>query len=404
MQSPDVGLTTISLFTGAGGLDVGLEAAGFFPKLCVEMDKDCRSTLRTNRPSWRLSNPADIHELSGSDLIRQADIRKQEVALLAGGPPCQPFSKSAYYRPTGAASMRDPRARTLKAYLAAVETVRPHVLLLENVHGLATGERSGLTHLARGLKEINRRRGTRYDPQIVHVNAADYGVPQVRERVFVIAHVGGKMLDVPRPTHGPDAPQPYRTCWDGIGDLDSPKFDESLCVSGKWAKLLPAIPEGENYLWHTARSGGEPLFGWRTRFWSFLLKLAKDRPSWTIQASPGPATGPFHWRNRRLSIDEKLRLQTFPAGYRLSGDARSKDRQIGNAVPCAIGEFLGFEIRRQLLGSSTLARASLIPAARPDCPKAERRRPVPKEFLSLRGEHCEHRGTGMGPAPAGRLS
>ena len=128
------------------------------------------------------------------------------------------------------------------------------------------------------------------------------------------------------------------------------KWSSKLNPTGKWAGLLKSIPEGKNYLWHTPRGAGEPLFGWRTRYWSFLLKLAKDRPSWTIQAAPGPATGPFHWKSRLLSIEEVARLQTFPIDYEFTGDRRSMLRQIGNAVPCAIGELLGLEIRRQLLG------------------------------------------------------
>ena len=81
-------------------------------------------------------------------------------------------------------------------------------------------------------------------------------------------------------------------------------------AAGKWAGLLPTIPEGENYLFHTRLGGGRPLFGYRTRYWSFLLKLAKDEPSWTLQAHPGPATGPFHWANRPLTVQEMLRLQS----------------------------------------------------------------------------------------------
>ena len=94
----------------------------------------------------------------------------------------------------------------------------------------------------------------------------------------------------------------HATAWDAIGEFSLRSKADELKVRGQWADLLPSIPEGENYLWYTARKGGLPLFGWRTRFWSFLLKLAKDRPSWTIQAQPGPAIGPFHWENRMLSV------------------------------------------------------------------------------------------------------
>src|SRR6185312_12245754 len=111
-------------------------------------------------------------------------------------------------------------------------------------------------------------------------------------------------------------------------------------LRGKWADLLPSIPPGMNYLWHTDRGGGEPLFGWRRRYWSFLLKLAPDQPSWTIQAQPGPATGPFHWDNRRLTGREMARLQTFPDDIQITGSLADAQRQIGNAVPSLLAEVL----------------------------------------------------------------
>ena len=139
-----------------------------------------------------------------------------------------------------------------------------------------------------------------------------------------------------------------RTAWDAIGDLPSvPNGD--LAPSGRWADLLASIPEGQNYLWHTDRGGGLPLFGWRRRYWSFLLKLAKDQPSWTIQAEPGPATGPFHWDSRLLSTRELCRLQTIPDDVQIAGDRRAVQRQIGNAVPSLLAEEVARAVREQLL-------------------------------------------------------
>jgi DNA (cytosine-5)-methyltransferase 1 len=100
----------LSLFTGAGGLDIGLEAAGFESRLCVEMDDDARATLRRNRPLWKLATPGDIHEHSAEDLVSMAGLEKGEVDLLAGGPPCQPFSKSGYWLTGGSRRLDDPRA------------------------------------------------------------------------------------------------------------------------------------------------------------------------------------------------------------------------------------------------------------------------------------------------------
>jgi DNA (cytosine-5)-methyltransferase 1 len=217
------------------------------------------------------------------------------------------------------------------------------VMLLENVRGLTfDGKDEGARLLQKSVERINRKKKTNYQLVTLHLNAAHYGVPQLRERVFIIASRSGEVFEAPRPTHGDgEGREPYRTAWDAIGDLDVADWPEGLAPKGKWGRLLPSVPEGQNYLWHTPGGGGEPLFGWRMRFWSFLLKLAKNQPSWTIQAEPGPATGPFHWRSRLLSVHELARLQTFPEGYVFDGDRRSAQRQIGNAVPCALAELLG---------------------------------------------------------------
>ena len=400
--------TVLSLFTGAGGLDLGLEAAGFEVALCVEMDQHCRETLTANRPSWLQAEPGDVHELSPEEAMHQAGLRPGELTLLAGGPPCQPFSKSSYWSNGGARRLEDPRADTLQRYLDYVDAFLPRVLLIENVKGLVfKGKDEGLQLLQSGLDEINRRHGVAYGGFVHGLNFADFGVPQSRERVFLVADRDGNELLSPRPTHGPasgsseGALMPCLTAWDAIGDLDTDDWPEQLNTRGKWADLLRSIPEGSNYLWHTPRGGGEPLFGWRTRFWSFLLKLAKDRPAWTIQAAPGPATGPFHWRSRHLSVRELHRLQTFPNDYEVLGTYKSQHRQLGNAVPPAIGELLGREIRRQFLIEDAGRQCSFLPQPRDDCPAPEQPSPVSRKYLELRGEHEDHPGVGKGPSARG---
>src|SRR5262249_29681965 len=155
-------------------------------------------------------------------------------------------------------------------------------------------------------------------------------------------------------------------------------------------------PEGENYQWHTNRKGGLPLFGWRRRFWSFLLKLAKNMPSWTIQAQPGPAIGPFHWNNRRLSVPELAALQTFPLGYRFVGSPVSTQKQLGTAVPCLLAEILAREILRQCFGVRVNEDPRLAVRRQRPIPPPEPVQPVPQKFLHLVGEHQAHPGTGKG--------
>jgi DNA (cytosine-5)-methyltransferase 1 len=397
--------TVISLYTGAGGLDYGFEAAGFRTAVAVEMDQDCCETLRRNRP-WPVIE-RDIFDVTTKEMLRQGMLSPGEVDIVIGGPPCQPFSKSGYWATGDSDRLDDPRADTLSAYMQVVEEALPKVFVLENVEGLAYSKKNeGLQLLINYADRINRKAGTKYRPSARILRAADYGVPQLRERFFFVASRDGRIFSFPKATHGQvnegkgasfdfGALHPYRTAWDAIGDVE-PAGDEDLGVTGKWADLLPSIPEGQNYLWHTERGGGLPLFGWRRRYWSFLLKLAKDRPSWTVQAQPGPATGPFHWLNRRLSMRELCRIQTFPDDIVIHGSRISVQRQIGNAVPSLLAEVLARSIAQQLLGLSIDQAPSLLRVHRKPLPAAEPAAAVPKKYLELKGKHSAHPGTGRG--------
>lgn len=401
----------ISLYSGAGGLDYGLEAAGFAFGAGVEMDSDCVATLFESRPTWRMLCRS-IFDVTTRELLDLAEGREGEIDLVAGGPPCQPFSKSGYWAAAGARRLRDPRSDTLGAFMRVVREALPRVLLLENVGGLQyAGKDEGLQLLLRELENINKVEGTKYKPSVQLINAASYGVPQLRERVFVVAHREGRLFEFPAATHGPDGIErtvldasdlePYRTAWDAIGDLNvSP--EEDVAVRGKWADLLPSIPEGSNYLHHTEKGKGLPLFGWRRRYWTFLLKLAKNRPSWTIQAQPGPAVGPFHWSSRRLSIRELCRLQTFPDNVNVIGGRGTAQRQIGNAVPSLLGEVMGRAIRKQLLDDPVNGALRLLPPKRTPVPEPEAVADVPSRFRSLVGAHSAHPGTGLGHAAIAR--
>jgi DNA (cytosine-5)-methyltransferase 1 len=393
--------TVISLFTGVGGIDFGLEAAGFETAVALEFDSVACATLRLNR-EWPVIGD-DIHDVTSADILKVAGLRAGQVDLLVGGPPCQPFSKSGYWKTGDARRLDDPRAGTLSAYLRVLRDVRPRAFLLENVPGMAfAGKDDGLAHLLEGIEEINRQAQTSYRVAWKVINAADFGVPQARERVFLVGARDGAAFSFPTPTHfsveeSQFGKSRFTTAWDALGDLPADGGDKDLEVRGKWADLLPTIPEGQNYLWHTARGGGVPLFGWRTRYWSFLLKLAKDRPAWTIQAQPGPAIGPFHWNNRRLSIRELCRLQTFPERLRFDCARNEAQRLLGNAVPSLLTEVLGREIRRQLLGHTVSVRKpKLLPLDRGTAPRPEPVAPVPAAFQGLIGEHADHPGEGLG--------
>jgi len=393
--------STISLFTGVGGLDYGFEAAGFETRVALEFNQQCCESLAASR-RWPVLC-RDLMGTSTKEILKASGLRANAVDMLIGGPPCQPFSKSGWWKSGESRRLDDPRAATLAGYLRVLREAKPKAFLLENVEGLAfEGKDEGLRLLLAEVEAINASCRTKYRPAVVTLNAADFGVPQTRTRVFVIASRDGREFVPPTPTHAevPDEAgvHPWITAWDAIGGLKAPVSDE-LRLTGKWADLLPIVPEGQNYLWHTDRLGGVPLFGWRRRYWNFLLKLAKNRPAWTIQAQPGPATGPFHWSNRRLSVDELARLQTLPRDISVVGSLADAQRQIGNAVPSLLAEVLAREIRRQFFDSPALAaRPTLAVRRRAAIPSPEQVATVPKKYLELAGIHVAHPGTGRGYA------
>jgi DNA (cytosine-5)-methyltransferase 1 len=392
--------TVVSLFSGIGGLDAGLEASGFEVAACVEKDPVARRVLGELHPSWNLLREPDVCLLNPRDVFDGTGLRKGELTLLAGGPPCQPFSRARAWAgpPPG---REDPQARTIPAFFRLARELAPKVLLLENVPGLATAAEK---YLLRKVHEVGRHVGEPYSVSTFSLQAADYGVPQRRRRFFLVAVRDGAPFRPPATTHSKAADvgrriEPFRTSWDAIGHLDGILPVAEMMVQGQWAGLLPSIPEGSNYLHHTRRGGGVSLFGWRTRFWSFLLKLAKNEPSWTLSATPGPATGPFHWRSRRLSISEMAAIQTIPLPFVPRMSLMQAQRLIGNAVPSLLGEILGLEIRRQVLKEPGVRiKAALIPSARVDCPAPTPLQPVPACYDRLVGPKDDHPGPGKGPA------
>jgi DNA (cytosine-5)-methyltransferase 1 len=399
-------LKSISLFSGIGGLDFGFEAAGFDTRAALELDKTSCQTIKMNR-EWGVIE-GDINEVPSSYVLDQSGLKIGEADILIGGPPCQPFSKAGYWANGDSLRLNDPRANTLTGYLRILRDTQPKTFLLENVGGLAfAGKDEGLRHLLDGIAQVNRECGTSYEVTWRLLNCAEYGVPQVRERVFLIGSRDGRSFKFPDTTHVKQTvkdtelfaeKEPYRTAWDALGGLPSITRDEAeaLQPGGKWGELLPSIPEGENYLWHTNRGGGLPLFGWRTRYWSFLLKLSKRMPSWTVQAQPGSAIGPFHWDSRRLTFEELCRIQTFPEGLKVDAGRTEMQRMLGNAVPSLMAEILAREIRSQLLDSPITTPLKLLPERRQKIPKPVAPLPVPKKYHAYIGQHDAHPGTGKG--------
>jgi DNA (cytosine-5)-methyltransferase 1 len=383
--------TLLSAFSGVGGLDLGLEAAGFAHVASIEVDDMARRSLKANRgDQWSMLEEGDI--LTVAAAIRPSDLglRRRQLTLLAGAPPCQPFSKAAQWSGTSRIGLHDERADCLDGLLDLVDAFLPRAVLIENVTGFVQGPVAALPWVQRSLARINSCWGTRYRAETRIVDAASFGVPQHRRRAIIVALRDGESFLWPAPTHDH---APVRA-WDAIGGLKVADPPQAL---GKWAGLLPSIPEGENYLWHTPRGGGRPLFGYRTRYWSFLLKLAKERPAWTLSAQPGPSTGPFHWDNRPLAAEELLRFQSLPADWVVEGSYRDQVRQIGNATPALLAEVLGRSILATLKLPSPSGALHHFTPRRGRAPKAAPPQKVSAAYRGLEGDHPDHPGEGRGP-------
>lgn len=396
MTGADYRPQVLSCYSGAGGLDLGLHAAGLSTLGCLEIDEDARQTLSAGPYGWKVFENGDVDEAGRQLTPRRLGLARGELDVIAGGPPCQPFSKAAQWTRSGRSGLTDPRAASLGGMMQLVESFLPKVLLLENVRGFTHGKGSALLLLEDYLQSINERRKTKYKLQVFELDAADYGTAQHRLRSIVIACREGTEVTAPVPTH---REKPLRA-WDAIGGLDA--VEPLPVMKGKWADLLACVPEGSNYLHLTAKGGGPEIFGYRTRYWSFLLKLAKDRPSWTLPASPGPGAGPFHWDNRPLSVQERLALQGFPPHWALVGDERSRIKLAGNATPPPLAE----AIARALVLQGVLAtpndfpdKAMLPVKRRRKVPAAGSPARLPKAYQSLVGPKEAHAGTGLGPAP-----
>lgn len=313
-------------------------------------------TLKRNREGGEVLH-ADVRELSGDELRSLAALGPGDRLVVVGGAPCQPFSKAAYWTEKGdEAAYRRARARGEDVERPPPPTtVRPdgrRSLVDEFVRLVVDGNADGflfenvpsILHprnrpVIESFVAIMEKQG--YKVNLVKASAAEHGVAQKRNRVFVL----GSRVCAPRepaPTHSEETEVeegsnllPVVTTGDVLEPFAGAEFaEDGEEISGKWADHLREVPPGWNYKWHTEWADHpDPTFETETRFWNFLLKLSPELPSWTIPANPGTWTGPFHWDSRRLRTPELAALQAFPEGYEFEGPRRDRIRQIGNAVP-----------------------------------------------------------------------
>lgn len=349
--------TVVSLYSGAGGIDIGFHKAGFEILLSTDNWKIACDTLSKNK----INGEVICNDIRNIDFKSFKKKSKKQIDVLVGGPPCPPFSKSRFYQTEMKRGLEDENAFTVSEYFRAVEELQPTIFLFENVHGFVYKPHiSALNYLEMRSEELGYKISYRV------VNAADYGVAQTRER-FICVGVKKNLPDFkyPEPTHADLKTkkdekyklQPWVTCGDILSDIDYDlPEDEKMQAGSKHKDLLKLVPAGDNYLFFTKERGHKkPLFKWRSRYWSFLLKLSPDRPSWTIQASHSNNMGPFHWKNRFLRIQEIKRIQTFEDDYYLVGNFREQWRQVGNAVPPLLAQVFANQIKQQYFSIKTNA-------------------------------------------------
>ena len=300
-------IRTLSLFSGAGGLDIGFHDVGFEILEMVEVEARYAASLKANAvPNGYLSsgkvNTIDIRDFDP----KSSTTLRGGVDLIIGGPPCQTFS-AAGRRAAGVSGTTEARGTLFTEYVRILKRLNPKAFVFENVYGI-TGAESG-----KAWKDIQAAfAGAGYNISTRVLDAADFGVPQHRERMFIVGMRKGQFR-FPRPTHGPDSPG--KVAYYTAGDATQIACDDEATrdLEGRYSDLLAQVPPGLNYSFFTERMGHpKPVFAWRSKFSDFLYKADPDWPVRTVKAFCGKYTGPFHWTNRRFTIRELKRLQTFP--------------------------------------------------------------------------------------------
>ena len=340
----DKEIVAISLFSGAGGLDLASIMAGVPVAVSTDFDSDCIQTLKMNRMFDDTEIiEGDLREIKSSKLKNIAISKKADKIVVIGGAPCQPFSKAGYWVGNDIRQgVNDPRASLVDEYLRVVADIRPDGFVFENVESLLHPTNKSIID-----KFIMQITDSGYSYKVIRANALEYGVSQRRKRIFIFGTKGAFKCEAPRKTHcvkkdvDKTGLKPFVNSEDVIAGYEGNEYaeDYEVTLGGTYHEDLCQVPPGMNYKALTAWAGYEnPKFVADKRFWSFLLKLSPTEPSWTILAQPGPWVGPFHWSNRRLRAPEIAAIQSFPKGYSFAGNRRSIQKQIGNAVPPLMGK------------------------------------------------------------------
>lgn len=345
-------MKAVSLFSGAGGMDVGFRRAGFDICWANDFDKDACETYRLNHDSL-------IRHGSVDDLMDELSSvgESHHVACLFGGPPCQGFSVA------GKMDAHDPRSKLVWSFMEAVRLIQPATFVMENVKALATLEK--FRAVREGLLKEATKLG--YETELVVLNSKDFGIPQGRERMFLVGVRGRanrfrKLLE----KHKRPAPR-LRDVLLGVGRVGTPS-NNRICKAKVTAAASPVLRRSP-YAGMLFNGQGRPLNldghastlpasmgGNRTPIIDDLA-LYGNEPPWVEHYHAHLMDGgePIEWtsvpeRLRRLTVDEAMAIQTFPKDYRFSGPQSSVFKQIGNAVPCMLAEAVASAVLELLSG------------------------------------------------------
>ncbi len=363
-QKPKV----LSFFSGAMGLDIGLEKAGFEVILACEFDKACRETIAKNKPDIALLG--DISKYSATEVMGAAGMQLgDEVDLMVGGPPCQAFSTAGKRQ-----GFSDERGNVFLTYVDLALTIKPKYFVIENVRGLLSCPMEHRPHSSRGkgfpnLSEdelkggalhfvIERLKSSGYSISFNLYSSANFGTPQIRERVIMICARDGKSVPYLQPTHSENGEfglPKWKTFKEAVKGLRK-KEHKHLNFPEKRLKYYRMLKPGENWrnlpeeLQKEAMGKSFYAGGGKT---GFLRRLAWNRPAPTLVTHPAmPATDLAHpTEDRPLSVQEYKRVQEFPDDWYLAGGLVDQYKQVGNAVPSSLGEAVGRHILNHMAGS-----------------------------------------------------
>lgn len=356
---------TISLFSGAMGLDLGIEKAGFKIRVCVEKDKWAAQTIRANTSIPVIER--DINDLPTDEILAAAGIGRQDVTLVIGGPPCQAFSTAGKQK-----GFADFRGNVMLQYLRVVRDIMPEFFIMENVRGLQSAKLNSVPAEYAEYEPIKDVKGSAFHFMVAEfrklgysishalLNAANYGVPEKRERIVVIGH-RGERVPIPSPTHsenGEFGTKKWNTLRSCIGDMEHRTDLHYTELRKRSLPYMKILKEGQNWrnqpedMAMQAMGKAYFLSGGKT---GFLRRLKFDEPSPTLVTSPTmPATLLCHpTQLRPLSIEEYARIQQFPDSWTFNGRLETVYKQIGNAVPVGLGQAVGQQIMRFINGHTS---------------------------------------------------